>query len=397
MKVLVVHTFNQFQRGNDSIVTSEIELLKSNGIEVELLALPVAAGSKFSATLKTVFSYSAWQRVRRCISAFKPAVVHFHHLEYGSLASALYAVKKCGLPLVYTPHNYSLLCPSGTLFHQDQLYTDSLRQVFPFSSIRKAVYRKSKLLSFAMSVSMLLHHLLGTWNRIDRLMVQGESVKKLFAQSKLSARSGQITLSHAFCQPPAKENYGSVPEPYYLYTGEFSDEAGLPVVLEAFADNGLPLKVAGSGFLAKLVFGYSEFYPNISLIETEDPGEITLLLENARALIVPSVWLEPFGNKVAKAFSLGVPLITSNSGTPGEMVLNGYNGLLFEAGNDKDLREKVDEFQALHWLEASKYRDHALQSYRLQYTPDKAAEDLISVYQALCGPVNTGEILPGLI
>lgn len=394
MKVLVVHTFNQSQKGNDSVVKDEIELLRSSGLIVELLSIPPALGSKLAVMRSTFFNYSSWRKVKKRISSFKPDLVHIHYLEYGSMASAVYAVKKCKLPLVFTPHNYSLLCPSETLFHQDKLYTESIRQPFPYKAIKEAFFHRSKALTFGLSVSMFLHHLLGTWKRFDSMIVSSAAIREVFVQSKLNFISGRLSINAASCSPCRAERHGPVQAPYYVYAGELTDKSGIPVLLESFADSGLTLKVAGRGALSKLINGYAEFYPNISLIETSDPNKISWLFENAAALVFPAVWYEPFGSMVIKALSMGLPVIASNLGMFSDVIKHGHNGLLFEAGNDRDLREKVDQFQSLTWSESKKYREHALQTYLLRFSPDRAAAQLTALYQSLCAQSDAKTILP---
>lgn len=386
MKILVIHTFNQAQNGDDNVVRNEIKLLSAYGLEVELICLAVP-GSTFSSILQTAFNYASYRKVKRRIKFFKPDVVHLHHLDFGSLAAAVHAARKAGTALVYTPHNYSLLCPSGTLFYKDKLYTDAVGQPFPYQSIKEGIYMKSQPRTLILALSMFLHHLLRTWNSIDKIIVAGEPGKALFLQSKLKPLADRIIVNPVFCFPPAQERTQPVRTPYYLYAGNFSDEDGLPVLLEAFADNGLPVKVAGRGYLKKLVFGYTEFYPNIGLIETDDADEISGLFENAAALIFPPVWYEPFGSMIVKAFSMGVPVIASDLGNAGEMVAHGYNGLLFEAGNDRDLREKIGQFQLLTEKERRQYRTNALHTYQHTMNPEKFAPGLISLYESLFSPL----------
>ena len=384
MKVLVIHTFDQPQAGSDHVVKNEIELLQADGINAELLAL--RARTDFISIVQMIFDYSAYYKIRRRIRAFKPDIVHLHYLEFGGLAAAVYAVKRFKLPLVCTLHNYHLLCPSGKLFYKDQLYTDSLKYNFPYKSIRKALYRNSKFLTFGLSFSMFIHQLAGTWRYFDQIIVSGEFAREIFKRSKLSVLTGRMVIKANFCYPAEQQRQEPVPASYYLYAAELTEENGLAVLLEAFADNGLPVKVAGRGFLKKLVYGYSEFYPNISLVETDDPGELDALLEKATALIYPSVWYDPFGSMVIRAFSRGLPVIASGLGHIPEMVTHGFDGLLFEAGNDKDLRSKVDIFQALDGPEQKKYRANALQTYLDKYDPQGCASALGGIYQACFHP-----------
>jgi glycosyltransferase involved in cell wall biosynthesis len=382
MKVLVVHTFNQSQNGNDSVVKNEIYLLRGMGWEVEQLSPDAAKGSKLALALSTFFNYSSWKLIKARLSAYQPDIVHLHYLEYGTLAAAVYGLKQFGLPIVYTPHDYSLLCPSETLFFKDRLFKHSLKQGFPYKAINQAVYHKSKALTFAFSLSMFTHQVLGTWKRIDQMIVHGEAVREIFASSQLHALAGRISVNYPFTYQPVKHRE-PVDDSYYLYAGDLTDESGIPVLLESFADSGLPLKVAGHGYLSRLVYGYGEFYPNISLINSYRPEEIAGLFENASAIIFPSEWYDPFGSMIITAFSKGLPVIASDLGIASEIVTHGHNGLLFKAGNDKDLAEKVQQFQTLKWAERKNYRANAFQTYCRRFTPDKAAARLTSIYLSL--------------
>ncbi|SEA41643.1 glycosyltransferase [Pedobacter hartonius] len=381
MKVLVIHTFDQPKTGSDHVVKNEIELLSMHGIQVELLRL--RARTDFISIVQMLFDYAAYYKIKRRIRAFKPDIVHLHHLDFGSMAAAVYAVKRFKLPLVCTLHNYYLLCPSGTLFYGDQLYTGSLKYDFSYKSIQKALYRNSKFLTFGLSFSMFIHQLAGTWLYFDKIIVSGEFARELFIRSKLRVLADKMVVKPDFCYPAGKRRQKAAPAPYYLYAGELTDENGIAVLLEAFADNGLPVKVAGKGFLKKLVFGYSEFYPNISLVETDDMEYPDVLFENATALIFPAVWYDPFGSMVIRAFSSGLPVIASGAGYIPEMVTHGFNGLLFEAGSDKDLKSKISIFEALDWLECKSYRANALQTYHDKYGPQGAFSDLSGIYHAL--------------
>ena len=61
------------------------------------------------------------------------------------------------------------------------------------------------------------------------------------------------------------------------------------------------------------------------------------------ALLVPSVCLETGPLVVLEAFAAGVPVIGSRLGGIAEMVQDGMDGLLFEAGNSKDLADAVEK------------------------------------------------------
>lgn len=392
MKILVIHTFDQVKSGDDSVVENEVRLLRSQGVQVELMRIEDHINT-LSRVLQMPFNHRCYRKVKQKILSFNPDAVHMHYLDFSSAVGVVFAAKKFKLPLVYTLHNYNLLCPSGTLFYKNSLLTNSLNRHFSWKVIWQGQYYNSRLLTFLLSLSMFIHHLAGTWKGVSRFIVPGEYTRQLFAQSKMSSITSRMIVKPAFCYSSKEDLPLRIEPPYYLYLGEFSDEKGLPVLLEAFADNKLPVKVAGSGHLKRLVVGYSEFYPNIVPTEIRTPAERSMLLENATALIFPAVWYETFGCVITEAFSKGIPVIATDRGNLKEMVSPGYNGLLFEADNDKDLRAKIDQLETLEEPERNNYSKNAVCTYKNKYTPEKNAETLIALYQSLCLPVSRSPVV----
>jgi glycosyltransferase involved in cell wall biosynthesis len=70
-------------------------------------------------------------------------------------------------------------------------------------------------------------------------------------------------------------------------------------------------------------------------------NEIIDLIKGALFLVMPSESYEGFPLVIVEAFACGVPVIGSQIGGVGEVIRDGYSGLLFEAGNSTDLVRKV--------------------------------------------------------
>jgi len=79
-------------------------------------------------------------------------------------------------------------------------------------------------------------------------------------------------------------------------------------------------------------------------------------LAGVDVLVVPSIWLENAPLVISEAFLAGVPVVGSNIGGIAEMVAHDVNGLLFEPGNSRALRDNlqrlVDEPDLLPRLRA---------------------------------------------
>lgn len=383
MRVLIIHTVYRFKGGEDSVVLNEMELLKSAGAEVELLQFS-NAGNTLLKVLQLPFNFSSFIKTKKKIASFKPDIVHIHNLHFAGSPSVIYAVKKSNIPIVLTIHNYRLLCPSGTLFYNGRIYTRSLVHNFPIDAVLKGVYHNSKVLTFWVSFSLLLHQWFGTWTLVSRYIILGQHAKEIFSDSKLKSITEKMFIKPNFCFESATpaDQMGA----YYLYVGRLSEEKGLNLLLDAFSENGLQLKIAGGGPLQNEVMARCDAYPNIHYIGNVDKTAVNSLLKDAIALIFPSEWYETFGMVIIEAFSAGIPVIATRLGQLKFTIKDEYNGLLFQPGNKDDLSEKVLFYDKLSAEQKKIYKRNARQSYDAQYSPAKNIIELNNVYEdALAG------------
>lgn len=391
MRILIIHTYYKLKGGEDSVVANETELLRSAGMEVEQLSFS-NSGSTLIKLLQVPFNYSSYRKTIRKMQEFKPDAVHIHNLHFGGSAAVIYAVKKLHVPIVMTLHNYRLLCPSGSLYHNGQLFLSSLKPGFAWQAVRNGVYQNSKVITFWIAASMYLHEKLGTWKKIDRFILLGQHSKDLFAGSGFRDFADRMVVKPNFCfslpqsagtVASAVPSVGIPDKKCFLYIGRLTEEKGVPVLLKAFASSGYSLNIVGTGPLEDLVKDYSIRYPNIGFVGAQPREKVYELLDGAAALIFPSVWYETFGMVVIEAFSKGVPVIAPDLGNIKNMVADGLNGLRFKAGDENDLREKIVFFGQLGTKEKEDYRKNARQSYLDRYSPEANAAQLIKLYRAV--------------
>ncbi len=108
------------------------------------------------------------------------------------------------------------------------------------------------------------------------------------------------------------------PEPYVLYCGRVVASKGIATACEAAQHAGVKLAVIGHGD-EKLVT-YGEFLGAVSMAERNR------LLSKARAVLMPTRYLEPFGNVSAEAQLCGTPVISTDAGGFTESVVDGETG-----------------------------------------------------------------------
>ncbi|MFC4213184.1 glycosyltransferase [Pedobacter lithocola] len=378
MRILVIHTFYKLQGGEDVVVENEMKLLRENGHQVELLKFDNSNFS-FIKLILMPFNLFAYFKTKKFIRHFKPNIIHIHNLHFGASLSVLYAAKNLQIPVVMTLHNYRFLCPSGSLYFNGELFIDSLQPGFPWSAVKKGVYKNSKILTFWLALSNYFHRKINTLNIVDKFILLGKHSLHLFSESHFKAFKDKLIVKPNFTYLKTFEN--KIPNKYFIFIGRLTAEKGINTLLQAFSYQPINLKIIGSGPLEYVVSDTCEKSKNIEYLGQKSSTEVSKLLENAEALIFPSEWYETFGMVLSESFSKGIPVIASELGDIKNIVLNNQNGLTFEAGNYRDLREKISYFDGLSLVKKSSLKKLALETYNNKFSPKANYEELHSIYK----------------
>ncbi|MDR2410412.1 MAG: glycosyltransferase family 4 protein, partial [Bacteroidales bacterium] len=384
MKILIIHTAYRFKGGEDSVVESEKKLLQENGHDVYSLifenpANPVKALALFFIALFNPVSYF---KVIKAINVFQPDVIHVHNWHFAASPSIFRAARGKKIPVIYTLHNFRLLCPSGILFHQGKLFLNSLQQSFPWGAVKKKVYRNSILQTFWLAFVVWFHHKTGTWNKVDKYIALTSFSKDLFLSSKFVDFAHKIIVKPNFTRADKLLNVKRQSD-IFLFIGRLSEEKGIDCLLEAVKLTGLELKIGGNGPLIDSIKDISRKYSNIQYLGNLEKMQVQQFMQECTALIFSSIWYETFGLVVIEAFSQGLPVIASNIGAMSSMIKDGYNGLLFEAGNSADLQAKLIKWQNKSQEEKEQFSKNAYQTYLDNYTPEQNITQLMVIYDSV--------------
>ena len=90
----------KYRGGEDTVVNEEMKLLKSNGIDVELLEFSNEKKSLLK-LLQLPFNLSSYLKTYRKLKIFPADIVHIHNLHFGASPSVIYAIKKKGNSFCY--------------------------------------------------------------------------------------------------------------------------------------------------------------------------------------------------------------------------------------------------------------------------------------------------------
>lgn len=147
-------------------------------------------------------------------------------------------------------------------------------------------------------------------------------------------------------------------ENYFLYLGRVIKRKGITIAIEAAKAAGMKLKVAGQLSTNEADKVDMEGVEFVGFADHEKRRE---LMAGARALFVPTYYIEPFGGVVVEANLSGTPVITTDWGAFSETVAHGVNGY-----RARTLGEFIWAMKNVDKLDPKKIRQYALDNYSLE-------------------------------
>jgi glycosyltransferase involved in cell wall biosynthesis len=287
--------------------------------------------------------------IRRVVGALleevRPQVAHVHHLTCLS-TDLVDEMDERGIPVVVTLNDYWLLCQRGQLL---DLEYGRCAGPTPEGCARCLHTEPAQ-------AAARLAHVRETCQRVTQFLAPSRTLRERFVA--LGVDSRRLTLAtqgidHAPLRATVRAASGG---PLRLgFLGTVMVSKAPHVLLEAFAH--LP---AGAATL-RLYGGYTAYHgddtyrqrmaPLLSLPGVESAGPIShddvpQALAGLDVLVVPSVWIENAPFVIKEAFVAGLPVVTSDLGGMAELVQDGRGGLLFRAGDSRDLARVLQRLLA---------------------------------------------------
>jgi glycosyltransferase involved in cell wall biosynthesis len=348
--VLLVHNEYIQRGGEEAVVEAEAKLLTDNGVEVVRYTVrSIDYESPFwriVVAINSIWSLPQFLRVAWVILLRQPTVMHVHNTFPVISPSIFFCAKLFGVRTIYTLHNYRIVCPTATLFYKEAICERSLVSS-TYWAIGARAYRESRLVTLLLVMQIEFHRKIKTWLwAVDSFIVLTEFSKSKFVLAGIPRE--KIRVKSNFLEP-RKHGFDTADSrspnrDFGLFVGRITAEKGVKVLLDSWSTVNFPLKVIGDG--PKLV-EYKEMSvhnPTIEFLGNLDSSEVSGYLNNARFIVIPSLWYEGFPMVVLEAFAHEVPIIASDIGSLGEIVQHEQNGLLFPVGNSVRLSDEVRKF-----------------------------------------------------
>lgn len=342
MKNLVlVHNYYQEPGGEDRVFEAEAGLLESRGHKVTRYIVhndAIKSMSSIATAGRTMWNNHTYRQLRQLIRRENPSIVHFHNTFPLVSPAGYYAAQAEGVAVVQTLHNYRLLCPNALLFRNRQVCESCIDKRFKWPSIVHRCYRHSRLASATSATMNFVHDVAGTWHRkIDQFIALTEFSRSKFILGGLD--ENEIAVKPNFVADP-----GTVRSPENrlakgLYVGRLSEEKGIDLMLDAWADIAVPLQILGDGPLAGKI--RKRVHPSINYLGAKDHDSVLNEMKRCSFLVFPSECYENMSLSILEALASGLPVIASRSAANPELIQEGETGLLFNPGDKTDFAAKV--------------------------------------------------------
>lgn len=375
MRILLVHNAYQQRGGEDSVVAAELELLVSRGHEVRTLSRhndEVAQTGKAKLASETLWSQTSVQQLRALVADWRPDIVHVHNTFPLISPSIYWEGARLQIPVVQTLHNFRLMCPQAMFLRNGQVCEDCLGHS-TWRAVTRGCYRESRTQSAVLTGMLALHRALGTYrHKVTRYIALNEFCRAKFIEGGLPAHKVVVKPNFVDFPPPPRTERRDI-----LFVGRLSKEKGVATL--ATAAGRVPqvgLRIAGTGPDASAF----DALTHARMLGALAGNDVRREMENAQALVLPSIWYENFPRTLVEAFAAGLPVIASRLGALPELVEDGVTGLLFDPGNPADLADRL-LWAHTHPDAMAQMGARARAHYDAHFTADQNYSQLMAIYE----------------
>ncbi|MGW5776604.1 glycosyltransferase [Streptomyces sp. NPDC003863] len=346
MHVLVVHNrYSSAQpSGENRVVDEEVGLLRAAGHRVELFERrsdDIAGRSllgKAAVPLLVPWNPAVRTELAARLRADRPDVVHVHNVFPLLSPAVITACADAGVPVVATLHNYTQVCPPGTLHRDGRPCTECVGSAASLPAVRHGCYRNSRLATVPLAVSLAVNRR-RWWSGVERFLCISAAQRDLLVSSGMPAE--RLTVKHNFVPDPGTVRTGA--GEHLLFLGRLAEPKGVRLLMAAWdalaADGGVgvPLVIAGAGPMEPEVTAWAAGRDDVRYAGLYDPAQCREAVARSVAVVAPSMARETFGLVVAEAMAAGVPAVAAAHGGFVELVDEGVTGLLHRPGEAASL------------------------------------------------------------
>ena len=299
--------------------------------------------STMEAVTKSIYSTEAIGKLEKLLKAEKIDLAHLNLIHHYITPAILKLLKKHRIPIIWTLHDYTILCPQSTFISNDKVCEECRGGNFYRCAVNKCK-KGSFLASSLAAFENYVHKYLNYYKYVDYFICPS-----LFSYSKYKDfgffpdKLRHIYHTYKFDTPVLEIKKNSLK--YIVYVGRLEKIKGVQTLLAAMQKNpDINLKVIGDGAEEQSLklFKESRQLNNVMFMGKLPKAEVLEVISKAEFLVCPSEWYEVLGYTIIEAMLMGKPVVGAKIGAIPETVIHEHTGLLFQPGNILDLSNKIN-------------------------------------------------------
>lgn len=353
-----------------------VEVFERRSDDIAALSLP----GKVAVPLLVPWNPGVRAELAARLRAERPDVVHVHNVFPLLSPAVLAACADAGVPAVATLHNYTQVCPPGTLQRNGRPCTECVGSA-PLPAVRHGCYRNSRLATVPLAVSLSVNRR-RWWSGVERFFCLTEAQRDVLVGAGMPAE--RLAVKHNFVPDPGTCRTG--PGEHLLYLGRLAEAKGVRLLMAAWDEIaasggvGVPLVIAGAGPLEREVTTWAAGRDDVRYVGLYDTADCQKALARSVAVVAPSTWLEAFGLVVVEAMAAGVPAVAAGHGAFVELVEDGVTGLLHRPGEPASLASCIRRIAA-DPNRNQEMGQAARRRYERDFSPAVGLERLVEEYR----------------
>jgi glycosyltransferase involved in cell wall biosynthesis len=361
MKILIVNTRHYYGGGDSTYAFNLVDLLRGKGHEVSFFAMqdkhnfsdpnsdlfvshidyrllnqkknPITGLKVFG---RSIYSTEARRKFSRMCDRFQPGIVHLQNIHAHITPSVIFEAKKRGIPVVWTLHDYKLVCPnSHFLIDATNQICEACRGGNFIQAARQRCKKGSFLASSMASLEAYTHRWMNVISKVDAFLCPSAFLREKLIENGFPLEKVRLV---PYVLPEAQFIQQQQNQGYLLFLGKLEPLKGIFPLIEA-ARRCPAVRVILAGRVEEpLQSQLPELLPsNVAYVGLKNGTDLDTLRRAAMALVMPSIWYENQPFSILEMFACGKPVIASDLGGMKELVGKNERGLLVRPGNVEDI------------------------------------------------------------
>ena len=368
MRLLAVHRLHHRKGGAEGVHLDHLALFRERGWDCAEFAMdhpdnepsdwsdyfperfePPSGVAGLAALPRFFHSGEAREKFTRLLDDFRPDIIHAHGVYHHLTNAILKPARERGISIVYTLHDYKLICPAYHFYTERLGVCEQCRGGRQWRCLVNRCTHGSLAMDALYALDGFVQWRIGALrDTVSRFVGPARFIVDKFAEhgfapEKLRYIPNFFESAEDAAVDPAgvaalRERYGR----HVLFFGRLSAEKGVDLLIDACAAANVPLVVVGDGPKRDELQARASARGGVCAFPGHLKGAaLWAHVEAASLVALPSVWYEIAPKSILEAQARGKPaLVTAIGGLP-EMVEDGATGFLAAPSDPASLHDAL--------------------------------------------------------